>query len=194
MRYENAEFKSAYGTSSQLPPSELPEIAFAGRSNVGKSSLLNKLFMRKSLARVSSVPGKTVTVNFYGVGDVNFVDLPGYGYAKVSKSEKKRWSELMEAYFSSGRNIKLVVQLVDMRHPPTKDDIMMMEFLRESGYDFIVAMTKSDKLKKSEYAARLESVKKELDFVPVDRLIPFSSVSGEGMDTVKKYIEKYIGG
>ncbi|MCH5190894.1 MAG: YihA family ribosome biogenesis GTP-binding protein [Oscillospiraceae bacterium] len=193
MRYDKAEFKSAYGTSSQLPPSEIPEIAFAGRSNVGKSSLLNKLFMRKSLARVSSVPGKTVTVNFYGVGDVNFVDLPGYGYAKVSKSEKMRWSELMEAYFSSGRNIKLVVQLVDMRHPPTKDDIMMMEFLRDSGYDFIVAMTKSDKLKKSEYAARMESVKKELDFVPADRLIPFSSVSGEGTDTVKKYIDQYVG-
>lgn len=194
MRYDNAEFKSAYGTSSQLPFSELPEIAFAGRSNVGKSSLLNKLFMRKSLARVSSVPGKTVTVNFYGVGNVNFVDLPGYGYAKVAKSEKKRWSELMEAYFSSGRNIKLVVQLVDMRHPPTKDDIMMMEFLQDSGYDFIVVMTKSDKLNKSEYAARLESVKKELDFVPCDRLIPFSSVSGEGADTVKKYIDQYIGG
>lgn len=194
MRYENAEFKSAYGTSSQLPISDLPEIAFAGRSNVGKSSLLNKLFMRKSLARVSSVPGKTVTVNFYSVGNVNFVDLPGYGYAKVSKYEKKRWSELMEGYFNSGRNIKLVVQLVDMRHPPTKDDIMMMEFLRTSGYDFIVAMTKSDKLKKSEYFDRLEKIKKELNFVPADRLIPFSSVSGEGADTIKKYIDKYIGG
>ena len=123
MRYDKAEFKAAYGTFGQLPESDLPEIAFAGRSNVGKSSLLNKLFQRKSLARVSSVPGKTITINFYEAENVNFVDLPGYGYAKVAKTEKQRWAEMMEGYFNSDRNIKLVVQLVDMRHAPSKQDI-----------------------------------------------------------------------
>ncbi len=194
MRYDKAEFKAAYGTFGQLPDSDLPEIAFAGRSNVGKSSLLNRLFQRKNLARVSSVPGKTITINFYQVDEYNFVDLPGYGYAKVAKTEKERWAEMMEGYFNSNRNIKLVVQLVDMRHPPTKDDLMMMEFLQASGYEFIVVMTKSDKLKKKkDYTARLEGSKKEINFVSPERLIPFSSENGEGLDTVKKYIEEYLG-
>ncbi len=194
MRYDKAEFKAAYGTFGQLPPSDLPEIAFAGRSNVGKSSLLNKLFQRKSLARVSSVPGKTITINFYEAENVNFVDLPGYGYAKVAKTEKQRWAEMMEGYFNSDRNIKLVVQLVDMRHPPTKDDIMMMEFLQANGYEFIVVMTKADKLKKKkEYNERIENSKKEMSFVPEDRIIPFSSETGAGLDTLKNFIEKYLG-
>ena len=136
MNLQTAAFEAAYGTFSQLPPSNLPEIAFSGRSNVGKSSLLNRLFNRKSLARVSSVPGKTVTINFYSVGDVRFVDLPGYGYAKVPKAEKLRWAEMMEGYFNSDRDIKLVVQLVDMRHPPTKDDLQMLAFLRENKIPF----------------------------------------------------------
>ena len=194
MRYDKAEFKAAYGTFSQLPDSDLPEIAFAGRSNVGKSSLLNKLFQRKNLARVSSVPGKTITINFYQVDEYNFVDLPGYGYAKVAKTEKERWAEMMEGYFNSDRNIKLVVQLVDMRHPPTKDDLMMMEFLQANGYEFIVVMTKSDKLKKkNDYTQRIEGSRQEMSFVPPERLIPFSSENGEGLETVKKYIEQYLG-
>ena len=194
MRYDKAEFKAAYGTFGQLPDSDLPEIAFAGRSNVGKSSLLNKLFQRKNLARVSSVPGKTITINFYQVDEYNFVDLPGYGYAKVAKTEKDRWAEMMEGYFNSDRNIRLVVQLVDMRHPPTKDDFMMMEFLQATGYEFIVVMTKADKLKKKkDYNERLESSKKEMSFVPKDRIIPFSSENGQGLDIVKKYIEEYLG-
>ena len=194
MRYDKAEFKAAYGTFGQLPDSDLPEIAFAGRSNVGKSSLLNKLFQRKNLARVSSVPGKTITINFYQVNEYNFVDLPGYGYAKVAKTEKDRWAEMMEGYFNSDRNIKLVIQLVDMRHPPTKDDIMMMEFLQATGYEFIVVMTKADKLKKKkDYNERLENSKKEMSFVPEERIIPFSSENGQGLDIVKKYIEEYLG-
>lgn len=194
MRYDKAEFKAAYGTFAQLPETDLPEIAFAGRSNVGKSSLLNKLFGRKSLARVSSVPGKTITINFYQVEDVNFVDLPGYGYAKVAKTEKQRWAEMMEGYFNSDRNIKLVVQLVDMRHPPTKDDIMMMEFLQSNGYDFIVVMTKSDKLKKKkDYNERIEKSKLEMSFISPEKIIPFSSETGEGLDILKQYIEEYLG-
>lgn len=194
MRYDKAEFKAAYGTFGQLPESDLPEIAFAGRSNVGKSSLLNRLFQRKNLARVSSVPGKTITINFYRVEDVNFVDLPGYGYAKVAKTEKERWAEMMEGYFNSERNIKLVVQLVDMRHTPTKDDIMMMEFLQSQGYEFIVVMTKADKLKKKkEYNERLEKSKQEMSFVQPEKIIPFSSETGQGLEIIKEFIEKYLG-
>lgn len=192
MKYEKAEFKSAYGTFEQLPLSDLPEIAFAGRSNVGKSSLLNKLFMRKNLARVSSVPGKTITINFYGVDGVNFVDLPGYGYAKVSRSEKQRWAKMMEGYFNSGRNIKLVVQLIDMRHPPTNDDIMMMEFLESTGIDFVVVMTKSDKLNKGDYKKRLEKSKEELSFIDSEYIIPFSSQTGENIDKIKAIIESHL--
>lgn len=192
MKYEKAEFKSAYGTFEQLPPSDLPEIAFAGRSNVGKSSLLNKLFMRKNLARVSSVPGKTITINFYGVDGVNFVDLPGYGYAKVSRSEKQRWAKMMEGYFNSDRNIKLVIQLVDMRHPPTADDIMMMEFLESTGIDFIVVMTKSDKLNKGDYKKRLEKSKEEMSFIDSEYIIPFSSQTGENIEKIKAIIESHL--
>lgn len=192
MKYEKAEFKSAYGTFEQLPESDLPEIAFAGRSNVGKSSLLNKLFMRKNLARVSSVPGKTITINFYGVDGVNFVDLPGYGYAKVSRSEKQRWAKMMEGYFNSDRNIKLVVQLIDMRHPPTADDIMMMEFLENTGIDFIVVMTKSDKLNKGDYKKRLEKSKDELSFLDSEFIIPFSSQTGENIEKIKAIIESHL--
>ncbi len=192
MKYEKAEFKSAYGTFEQLPVSDLPEIAFAGRSNVGKSSLLNKLFMRKNLARVSSVPGKTITINFYGVDGVNFVDLPGYGYAKVSRSEKQRWAKMMEGYFNSDRNIKLVVQLVDMRHPPTADDIMMMEFLESTGIDFIVVMTKSDKLNKGDYKKHLEKSKEEMSFIDSEYIIPFSSQTGENIEKIKAIIESHL--
>ena len=148
MNYNKAVFENAYGVLSQLPESDEPEVVFAGRSNVGKSSLLNKLFNRKNLARVSSVPGKTITINFYDVDNIKFVDLPGYGYAKISKQELKRFGELMEGYFKSGRNIALVVLLIDMRHPLTKDDEGMICFLKEMDIPFIIVMTKADKLKK----------------------------------------------
>lgn len=192
MNLQTAAFEAAYGTFSQLPPSNLPEIAFSGRSNVGKSSLLNRLFNRKSLARVSSVPGKTVTINFYSVGDVRFVDLPGYGYAKVPKAEKLRWAEMMEGYFNSDRDIKLVVQLVDMRHPPTKDDLQMLAFLRENKIPFAVALTKCDKLNKTEYNNRFASVQTELDFVPASCLIPFSAVTDAGREELLSVIQSYL--
>lgn len=192
MNLQVAAFEAAYGTFSQLPPSNLPEIAFSGRSNVGKSSLLNRLFNRKSLARVSSVPGKTVTINFYRVGDVRFVDLPGYGYAKVPKAEKQRWAEMMEGYFNSEREIKLVVQLIDMRHSPTKDDLQMLAFLRENGIPFAVALTKCDKLNKTEYNNRFTSVQTELDFVPASRLIPVSAVTGTGREELLSVMQSYL--
>ena len=193
MDYSKAQFERAYGTFEQLPASTMPEIVFSGRSNVGKSSLINKVFNRKNLARVSSVPGKTITINFYSCGnDAKIVDLPGYGYAKVAKSEKTRWANMMEQYFNSGRDIKLVVQLVDMRHPATADDIMMMEFLEHAGIDYIVVMTKSDKLNKGEYKSRVENSRQELSFVDPENIIPFSSQTGENVEKIKAIIESRL--
>ena len=192
MNFQSVEFEAAFGTLEQLPASDLPEIAFSGRSNVGKSSLLNRLFNRKSLARVSSVPGKTITVNFFKIPGARMVDLPGYGYAKVPKSEKARWAKLMEGYFGSGRNIRLVVQLVDMRHPPSADDLQMLEFLKANGFSFVIALTKCDKLNKTQYAARLDVVKQELAFVPEKNLIPFSAVTGEGVQALQSVIENIL--
>ena len=193
MDYSKAQFERAYGTFEQLPASTMPEIVFSGRSNVGKSSLINKVFNCKNLARVSSVPGKTITINFYSCGnDAKIVDLPGYGYAKVAKSEKTRWANMMEQYFNSGRDIKLVVQLVDMRHPATADDIMMMEFLEHAGIDYIVVMTKSDKLNKGEYKSRVENSRQELSFVDPENIIPFSSQTGENVDKIKAIIESRL--
>lgn len=189
MNYNTAKFEKSYGLSTQLPPGNIPEIAFAGRSNVGKSSLLNKLFNRKSLARVSSVPGKTITINFYDVDGKKFVDLPGYGYAKLSKSEKERFGELMEGYFQQGRNIKLVVQLVDMRHKPSADDYGMIDFMQQMNISFIIVMTKSDKLKVKEYKRRLEESQAELACAGDVKIIPFSSQNGNGLDEIKKCIE-----
>lgn len=192
MNYNSVEFEAAFGTLSQIPPSTVPEIAFAGRSNVGKSSMLNKLFNRKNLARVSSVPGKTITINFFKTGDVRIVDLPGYGYAKVAKGEKRRWAEMMEGYFNSGRNLKLVVQLVDMRHTPSEDDYMMLNFLKEMEIPFIVAATKCDKLNKTEFSLRSSELKQELSQFGEDLvIIPFSSEKGTGLAELKSQIEKY---
>lgn len=194
MNYNNIVFESSFGVSNQLPPSNLPEICFSGRSNVGKSSLINKLVGRKALARVSTKPGKTVTINFFKAGDTRLADLPGYGYAKVSFSEKERWGELMEHYFASGRKIKLVVQLVDMRHDATADDISMINYLIETGYDFVIALTKSDKLNKTERQNRLDAFKEQFENLPEGvEYFPFSSQNGEGVDTLKSLIEKHLG-
>ena len=191
MNFNKAEFDKAFGISQQLPKSDKPEITFAGRSNVGKSSLLNKLFNRKNLARVSSVPGKTVTINFYNVDNQRFVDLPGYGYAKISKQERDRFGELMEGYFQSERQINLVVQLIDMRHKPTADDYSMISFLEQMNIPFIVVLTKADKLKKKEYTEREKSIITELNN-PDYPVIPFSSITGQGVDEIKKRIEKAL--
>lgn len=192
MNYNNVYFEAAYGTSRQLPPSDLPEIAFSGRSNVGKSSLLNKIMNRKSLARVSGTPGKTVTVNFFRLDGVRFADLPGYGFAKVGDSERKRWSDLMEGYFQRNRRLKLVVQLLDMRHPPSKDDMTMLTFLKDSGIPFVIALTKSDKLNKTERAARMAGFAEELKFLGEYKTIPFSALKGEGVDEIRSRIESAL--
>lgn len=193
MNYNKVQFEAAFGTLKQIPQSDLPEIVFAGRSNVGKSSMLNRIFNRKNLARVSSVPGKTITINFFKVEDVRIVDLPGYGYAKVAKGEKRRWAEMMEGYFQSPRNIKLVVQLVDMRHKPSEDDYIMMRFLKDADIPFVVAATKSDKLNKTQYNERKNALRDELaEFGDNLTIIPFSSEKGDGVDELKAVIESVL--
>ena len=191
INFNKADFETAFGTTSQLPTDSTVEIAFAGRSNVGKSSLLNKLFNRKNLARVSSVPGKTATINFYKVDGVRFVDLPGYGYAKVSKGNKRRWAFLLETYFNTDRDIRLVVLLIDIRRPPTEDDLLMVNFLKEKGYPFAVVLTKKDKLNKTEFNLRMDSIEGELEGVDRERIIPFSAMNGDGLEAIKGIINKY---
>ncbi len=188
MRFDQALFESAAGKAGQLPPSDLPEIVFSGRSNVGKSSLINKLVNRKALARVSATPGKTGTINFYRLPEARLVDLPGYGYAKVSQTEKLRWAELVEGYFAQERNIALVIQIIDMRHKPTADDMDMIDFLSANGFPFLIAATKSDKLNQTQRKAQialLDGLFKDFNGV---KLIPFSSVKAEGVAEIQDYI------
>lgn len=192
MNFNNAIFEAAFGKKDQLKKSTFQEIIFSGRSNVGKSSLINKLINRKSLARVSSRPGKTGTINFYLIDKkVRFVDLPGYGYAKVSEKEKKRWANLVEGYFNDNRNISLVIQIIDMRHSPTIDDLNMIKFLMERNFKFIVVLTKSDKLNKTQREERLSNLKNELPFENIKTIV-FSAVKSEGLELLKSQIEASI--
>ena len=189
MNFNNAQFEKAFGTFAQLEESTLPEVCFCGRSNVGKSSLINKILNRKSIARVSSKPGKTVTINFYKVDSMRLVDLPGYGYAKVNFSERERWSELMEGYFKSDRDIRMAFQLIDMRHPATDFDLSMLEFLDANEIPYTVILTKSDKLNKGETEKRLSLINEELgDFASSTEIIPFSAEKGNGRDDLVKII------
>ncbi|MEG1426412.1 MAG: ribosome biogenesis GTP-binding protein YihA/YsxC [Oscillospiraceae bacterium] len=191
MNYQLAEFEFSAGEKDQLPISDLPEIIFSGKSNVGKSSLINKLLNRKSLARVSATPGKTATINSYKLLECRFIDLPGYGYAKVSASEKKRWGNLVEGYFNQVRNIRLVVQILDIRHKPSLDDISMLNFLIEKDIPFVVACTKKDKLNKTELEKQL-AVFSALFQENEITFLPFSSVKGDGVEELKTIIEQAI--
>lgn len=189
MNYNKAEFYASYGKFSQIPPCNGIEIAFAGRSNVGKSTLINKLFNRKNLARVSSVPGKTATINFYKLEDVYFADLPGYGYAKVSRSEKERWSDLIEGYLNSDRDFYLIFLLIDMRHAPSADDIQMINYLIETERPFVIVLTKADKLKKTERITRMEKFAVEIPHFNDIHIIPFSAQTFEGVEELRKIID-----
>ncbi|MCD7723665.1 MAG: ribosome biogenesis GTP-binding protein YihA/YsxC [Clostridiales bacterium] len=189
MNFNNAQFEKAYGLKSQLEFSGEGQVVFAGRSNVGKSSLINKLFNRKNLARVSSVPGKTVTINYYRVDSKLFVDLPGYGYAKASKGEILRFSALTQYYFEKAKSILLVILLIDMRREPTKDDYDMISYLNAKKMPFIIVLTKADKLNKTQFKNRCSGVRSELGGAQCP-VIPFSALSGMGTDEIKKEIEK----
>ena len=194
MNFNLAEFENSYGIVSQLPESTLPEICFAGKSNVGKSSLINKTLGRKALARVSGKPGKTVTINFYKLDTARIVDLPGYGYAKVDYREKERWADLMEGYFRGKRNIPMVFQLIDMRHKVGEFDLSMIQFLNHYKIPYMVVLTKCDKLNKTEFSERLSSVKTELGgIIPEStQILPVSALSGQGVDRIREIIETNI--
>ena len=171
----------------------MAEVAFAGRSNVGKSSLLNLLTGRKSLARVSGNPGKTRTINFYRVNDAfRIVDLPGYGYAKVSKSVTENWGDMMEEYFQNRNGLKKVVQLVDIRHAPSAKDVQMYEYLRHYGLDGLVVATKADKVSRNELAKYLKVIRQSLKLGPEDLVIPVSALKRSGHDRLLEEIEKIL--
>lgn len=188
MNFNNVEFLISAASSRDFPQRRLPEIAFAGKSNVGKSSVINRVLQRKNFARVGETPGKTVHVNYFTIdGKCYFVDLPGYGYAKVSQKEKQRWADLMESYFAAGR-IDLGVLIVDARHPPTNNDITMARFFLEAGCDFCVAANKLDKVKKSEIQSNLRTIREDLELPESCPLIPFSAEKGTGRDELVKQI------
>lgn len=189
MNINNVKFEASFGTASQLKASDMPEIVFSGKSNVGKSSLINKFFNRKNLAKVSAVPGKTTTINFFLVDDVRIADLPGYGYAKRADNERRRWGELMEAYFAGERDIRLIVQLLDMRHEPTEDDRTMLGFLSEAGFPFICVLTKCDKLNKTEREKRRKAFAENEYLSSAIKIIEASAQNGEGMAELKEIIE-----
>ena len=192
MNFHNASFKAAYGTSEQLPASTGPEVSFAGRSNVGKSSLLNKLMYRKGLAKVSSTPGKTATINFYDVDGHDLVDLPGYGYAKVSKAEKGRWSELIEGYYNQDRDFALVVSLIDIRHEPSALDRNMVQFLMDAELPFAIALTKADKLSKQQQMKQRAAIKKALKLPGGVPMVVTTSEKGDGIDELRALINRAI--
>ena len=192
MNFQKADFIASYGISSQLPESDRVEFVFSGRSNVGKSSLINRLCSRKNLARVSSTPGKTATINFYSVDDLYFVDLPGYGYAKVSNADRDRWDKLINSYFEKDRNNELLIQLLDCRHDPSADDVQMLQFLHYHRIPFVIVLTKADKLKKSQIAetqSRFEKI--GLQYGSQKGFLT-SSEKGTGMEELKQYLESVL--
>lgn len=192
MNFQKADFIASYGISSQLPESDRVEFVFSGRSNVGKSSLINRLCSRKNLARVSSTPGKTATINFYSVDDLYFVDLPGYGYAKVSNADRDRWDKLINSYFEENRNNELLIQLLDCRHDPSADDVQMLQFLHYHRIPFVIVLTKADKLKKSQIAetqAKFEKIGLQYGSRAV---FLTSSEKGTGMEELKQYLESVL--
>ena len=192
---KKAELVAVTADPKQYPPDDLYEIAFAGRSNVGKSSLLNLLTNRKKLARVSQSPGKTRTINFYEINDsFRIVDLPGYGYARVSKSVSESWGSMMEKYFETRQGLLKVIQLVDIRHEPSKQDVQMYDYLKHYGLDGIVVATKADKISKNQYMKSEKIIRKALGMKAEDKLIPVSSLKKTGHEKLFEEIEKILHG
>ncbi|HLO10897.1 MAG TPA: ribosome biogenesis GTP-binding protein YihA/YsxC [Pseudoneobacillus sp.] len=193
MKVTSSEIVISAVKPEQYPDTTLPEFALAGRSNVGKSSFINKMLNRRGLARISSKPGKTQTLNFYLINEIlHFVDVPGYGYAKVSKTEREAWGRMIETYITKREQLRAVVLLVDLRHPPTADDQMMYNFLKHYEIPCIVVATKADKIPKGKWQKHLKITKETLDFDPNDNIIVFSSETGEGKDLAWSILKEYM--
>lgn len=193
MIVKSAELETVCGITSKLPDNDLPEIAFAGKSNVGKSSLINGLLNRKSLARTSAQPGKTQTINFYNVNkNLYFVDLPGYGYAKVSVEIRAKWGKMIERYLHGSPQLKKVFLLIDIRHVPSENDCMMYDWIVDNGYEPVIICTKLDKIKRSQVQKNLKLIREKLDLVPGTTMIPFSAQTKQGRDDIWNLIEETL--
>ena len=193
MKIKNVELQIVCGITSKLPETDKVEIAFAGKSNVGKSSLINALMNRKSLARTSATPGKTQTINFYNVNDVMYlVDLPGYGYAKVSEKEKIEWGKLIERYLNTSKQLKAVFLLIDIRHDPSANDKMMYDWIVNQGYHPIIVATKLDKLKRSQIQKHVKMIKEGLQLIPGTVVIPFSAETKQGREEIWELMDTYL--
>ena len=193
MIVKSAELETVCGITSNLPDNDLPEIAFAGKSNVGKSSLINGLLNRKSLARTSAQPGKTQTINFYNVNkNLYFVDLPGYGYAKVSVEIRAKWGKMIEKYLHGSPQLKKVFLLIDIRHVPSENDCMMYDWIVDNGYEPVIICTKLDKIKRSQVQKNLKLIREKLDLVPGTTMIPFSAQTKQGRDEIWNLIEETL--
>ncbi len=193
MNVNNVELSAVCGRKDQYPNTELPEVAFVGKSNVGKSSLINCMVNRKSLARTSQSPGKTRTINFYNVENIlHFVDLPGYGYARAAKSEIAKWGKMIEEYLLERPQLKSIILLIDIRHEPSQNDKIMYDWLKHYGYKIIIVLTKSDKLKRSQINKHLSIISKSLELDKEDILLPFSSENRDGRDNLWNIIKSVI--
>lgn len=193
MVIKNVSLETVCGVTSTFPENEHIEFAFAGKSNVGKSSLINGLMNRKSLARTSAQPGKTQTINFYNINDeMYFVDLPGYGYAKVSEKEKEKWGKMVERYLHKSLMLKCVFLLIDIRHDPSKNDIMMYKWILNQGFEPVIIATKLDKINRSAIDKQLKAIRNGLEVVPGTKIIPYSAVTKQGRDEIYEYIDTFF--
>jgi GTP-binding protein len=193
MIIKNVELETVCGITSTMPDNELPEIAFAGKSNVGKSTLINALMNRKSLARTSGQPGKTQTINFYNVNkEVYFVDLPGYGYAKVSQEIKEKWGKMIERYLKGSKQLKVIFLLIDIRHEPSQNDKNMYDWIVYNGYNPVIIATKADKINRSQIQKHLKMVRTGLNVVKGTEIIPFSALSKQGRDEILTVADHYL--
>jgi GTP-binding protein len=193
MVIKSTELETVCGITSKLPDNQLPEIAFAGKSNVGKSSLINGILNRKALARTSSQPGKTQTINFYNINkSLYFVDLPGYGYAKVSVEIRAKWGKMIERYLNTSKQLKKVFLLIDIRHVPSENDCIMYDWIVDNGYQPVIICTKLDKIKRSQVQKNLKQIREKLNLVPGTKMIAFSAQTKQGRDEIWRLIDESL--